>query len=163
METSGQQLLFPTNTPISIVFFWIGFVFGLSSTLLIIGAIIGLCWRSAPRSYRRAIEIMATIQLVTSTLIAGAYIAEILIAFSSNRYGFFTVLHLRFGAYPLNIFALVYWLSVFAILTPQLFWWKRFRRSFPAVLLVALATSFGIWYEPLVVFITRHAEYLPAS
>lgn len=162
METSTVTALFAPGE-IGRIFFWIGYIFGLTSTLLIIGSVLGMCLRPAPRAYSRTIEIMTIILVIGSILITGAYVAEIVIAYASNRYEFFTFMHARFGNYPLDGFALIYWLSVFSVLVPQVFWWARFRRSYLAVLLIALTTSFGIWYERLVVFVTSHSGLVPSS
>lgn len=166
METFAEELLPPKHPFITSIFFGIGFISGLNSTLLLMGAIVGLCWRNAPRAYGRTMEIMAIVQLITSTLIAGAYVSELVIAFfSQNRYEFYAFTHARLGLTGSDLVALLYWLPFFSILAPQFFWWKRFRRSYLSVLLVALATSFGIWYERLVMLVTSYTagDYLPSS
>jgi molybdopterin-containing oxidoreductase family membrane subunit len=50
------------------------------------------------------------------------------------------------------------------ILIPQLFWFRRLRRSIPAMIFVALAVTVGMWMERFVIIvISLHQDYLPSS
>lgn len=58
-----------------------------------------------------------------------------------------------------------YWLQLAVIiLLPQLLWIKKWRKSIIMTLLIIFFTSFGIWFERLVIYITSmYRDYLPSS
>jgi molybdopterin-containing oxidoreductase family membrane subunit len=50
------------------------------------------------------------------------------------------------------------------IIIPQIFWFRRMRRSIPAMLFVATAVTVGMWMERFVIIIiSLHEDYLPSS
>lgn len=50
------------------------------------------------------------------------------------------------------------------IIIPQLFWFRRMRRSIPAMLFVATAVTVGMWMERFVIIvISLYQDYLPSS
>jgi Ni/Fe-hydrogenase subunit HybB-like protein len=50
------------------------------------------------------------------------------------------------------------------IIIPQIFWFRRVRRSIPAMLFVAVAVTVGMWMERFVIIvISLHQDYLPSS
>ena len=50
------------------------------------------------------------------------------------------------------------------IIIPQIFWFRRMRRSIPAMIFVALAVTLGMWMERFVIIvISLHQDYLPSS
>ncbi len=50
------------------------------------------------------------------------------------------------------------------IVIPQLFWFRRMRRSIPAMLFVATAVTVGMWMERFVIIvISLYQDYLPSS
>lgn len=50
------------------------------------------------------------------------------------------------------------------VLSPQLFWFKRLRRSIPVMLLVATLVTIGMWFERFVIIvISLHRDFLPSS
>ena len=128
-------------------FFAIGFIDGLSGTLLIFAAAIGLFLNPVPRPYAMAVEILAIVLLITSTIVAGAYVNELWVAlFGENRFERYTFFHSRFG----TKYAVFYFLHFVSLLLPQCFWNPRFRKSMLAVLLIAVGTSLPQWYERMV-------------
>ena len=45
-----------------------------------------------------------------------------------------------------------------------MFWFRRMRRSIPAIIFVALAVTMGMWMERFVIIvISLHQDYLPSS
>jgi hypothetical protein len=118
-------------------FFYVaGLLTTLSSYSLIVAAVIGLCVSSSPAWVTRAIVILAISLLVTSSIVAVAYIAELLIAYiGANAYE-----RAAFQARATGLYAWAYWSVVGASLVPQFFWVRRFRsRPMPA-LLISIAT-----------------------
>jgi Ni/Fe-hydrogenase subunit HybB-like protein len=50
------------------------------------------------------------------------------------------------------------------IVIPQLLWFRRLRRSIPAMIFVSLAVTVGMWMERFVIIvISLHQDYLPSS
>ena len=50
------------------------------------------------------------------------------------------------------------------ILIPQLYWFRRLRRSIPAMIFVSIAVTIGMWMERFVIIIiSLHQDYLPSS
>jgi Ni/Fe-hydrogenase subunit HybB-like protein len=50
------------------------------------------------------------------------------------------------------------------VLIPQLFWFRRMRRSIPAMIFVAMAVTVGMWMERFVIIvISLSQDYLPSS
>jgi molybdopterin-containing oxidoreductase family membrane subunit len=49
-------------------------------------------------------------------------------------------------------------------LVPQLFWWKRLRRSLPVMFVVSILVNVGMWFERFVIIVTSlHRDFLPSS
>jgi molybdopterin-containing oxidoreductase family membrane subunit len=57
------------------------------------------------------------------------------------------------------------WITIACnVLIPQVLWVPRFRRSYLAMILVALAVTVGMWFERFVIIvISLHQDYLPSS
>jgi molybdopterin-containing oxidoreductase family membrane subunit len=50
------------------------------------------------------------------------------------------------------------------IVIPQLYWFRRLRRSIPAMIFVSIAVTIGMWMERFVIIIiSLHQDYLPSS
>ena len=104
---------------------------------------------------------MAKVLLTTGMLVGFAYSTEVFIAwYSNNPYERFTFLNRAFGPY-----GWAYWLMVFCnVVTPQVFWWKRARRSVPILFAAALLVNVGMWFERFnIIVISLHRDYLPSS
>ena len=49
-------------------------------------------------------------------------------------------------------------------LIPQLFWFKRLRRSIPVMFVIALLVNVGMWFERFVIVVTSLSrDFLPSS
>jgi hypothetical protein len=126
-------------------FFAIGFVDGLSCTLLILAAAIGLFLKPIPRPYALTAEILAIVLLVASAIGASTFISEWWIAlFGGNRFERYAYFQAR-GA--MRSVVVSYALSFVPRLLPQCFWIPRCRKSMLAVLLIAIGASLPHWYE----------------
>jgi hypothetical protein len=155
-----SRVLHP-HTGIDRFFFAAGFVYGLTATLLILGAIIGLFLHPVPRPYAGILEAMSLTLLAASALCAGAYVMEWWVSFSStNRYERFAFYHARLSGFS----GFFYFVEILCLLVPQCFWLRRFRRSLLAILAIATLASSGIWLEKLIIMNTRSStDYLPPS
>jgi molybdopterin-containing oxidoreductase family membrane subunit len=104
---------------------------------------------------------MAKVLLTTGLLVGFAYATELFIAwYSDNLYERFTFMNRAFGPYRW-----AYWTMVFCnIVTPQVFWWRRARRSVPLLFAVAVLVNLGMWFERFnIIVISLHRDYLPSS
>lgn len=107
------------------------------------------------------IESMNKVILVTGTMVGTAYITELFIAwYSGYVYEQFAFLNRAFG---------VYWWAYFAmmscnVLSPQIFWFKKMRRSLFVTFVMSIFVNIGMWFERFVIIATTLArDYLPSS
>jgi len=107
------------------------------------------------------LEKMNKIMLVTGSMVGYAYAMEFFIAwYSGVQPEQFTFLNRAFGPY-----AWAYWIMVSCnVITPQLFWFKKIRRSIPVMFVVAVFVNVGMWFERFVIVVTSLSrDYLPSS
>jgi molybdopterin-containing oxidoreductase family membrane subunit len=109
----------------------------------------------------RHFDSMAKIMLLTGSMVGYAYSMEFFMAwYSGNKYELFTFVNRAFGPY-----AWAYWTMVTCnVITPQLFWSKKVRRSRPALCVLSLFVNVGMWFERFVIIVTSlHRDFLPSS
>lgn len=107
------------------------------------------------------LEKMNVIILVTGTIVGFAYITEFFIAwYSGLEYEQYAFLNRAFGPY-----AWAYWIMMTCnLVTPQLFWFKKLRRSIPVMFALSIFVNIGMWFERFVITITSlHRDFLPSS
>jgi Ni/Fe-hydrogenase subunit HybB-like protein len=107
------------------------------------------------------LEMMNKIMLVTGTLVGYAYTMEFFIAwYSGNQYERFCFVNRMTGPY-----AWAYWCMITCnVLSPQFFWFKRFRTSIPVMFALSITINIGMWFERFVIIVTSlHRDYLPSS
>lgn len=107
------------------------------------------------------IESMNKVILVTGTMVGTAYITELFVAwYSGYVYEQFAFLNRAFG---------IYWWAYFAMMTcnvlsPQIFWFKKMRRSIFVTFVMSIFVNIGMWFERFVIIATSLArDYLPSS
>jgi molybdopterin-containing oxidoreductase family membrane subunit len=50
------------------------------------------------------------------------------------------------------------------VITPQLFWFKKIRKSLLATFIISIFVNIGMWFERFVIIVTSlHRDYLPSS
>jgi len=104
---------------------------------------------------------MAKVLLTTGLLVGLAYATETFVAwYSENPYERFTFLNRAFGPY-----AWAYWLMVGCnVVVPQVFWFRRARRSVPVLLGASLLVNVGMWFERFNIIVTSLSrDYLPSA
>jgi molybdopterin-containing oxidoreductase family membrane subunit len=109
----------------------------------------------------RHFDIMTKLILATSWMVAIAYATEFFIAlYSGNEYERFVFLNRALG--PM---AWSYWIMVSCnIVVPQIFWFRRFRRTLPLVFVATIFINVGMWFERFVIITTSlHRDFLPSS
>src|SRR5262245_1669720 len=107
------------------------------------------------------LEMMNKIMLVTGSLVGYAYSMEFFIAwYSGNEYERYVFINRATGPYWW-----AYWTMVTCnVISPQLFWWKKWRTSIPVMFAVSILINIGMWFERFVIIVTSlHRDYLPSS
>ncbi len=108
----------------------------------------------------RHLENMNKIILLTGSIVGYAYLMEFFTAwYSGARYESFAFINRAFGQH-----AWAYWIMLFCnVAAPQLFWFKRCRRSIPVMFFVVMCVNVGMWFERFVIVISLEQDYLPSS
>ena len=107
------------------------------------------------------LENMNKVITLTGSLVGYAYGMEFFIAwYSGNEYERYVFLNRAFGPY-----AWAYWTMISCnVISPQLFWFKRFRTSIPVMFTVSIFVNIGMWFERYVIIVTSlHRDYLPSA
>lgn len=107
------------------------------------------------------LENMNKIILVTSMMVGYAYTTEFFIAwYSGSAWEKFHFWNRMFGP--------MWWAAAFMygcnMITPQLFWFKRVRRSIPAMFVLSLLINLGMWFERFTIIVSSlYRDFLPSS
>jgi len=107
------------------------------------------------------LEKMNKIMMVTGMMVGYAYGYEFFIAwYSGNLYERFAFMNRAFGPY-----AWAYWTMISCnVIIPQLFWFKKIRRSIPLMFTIAIFINIGMWFERFVIVVsTLSRDFLPSS
>lgn len=109
----------------------------------------------------RHFDLMAKVLLATGLIVLYGYLSEVFYAWYSGSEFELALLQNRF----VGPYAWSYWALLFCNgLVPQLFWFKRFRQSIPALFLVAMVVSVGMWLERwVIVAVSLTRDFLPSS
>ncbi|HET7322346.1 MAG TPA: NrfD/PsrC family molybdoenzyme membrane anchor subunit, partial [Longimicrobiaceae bacterium] len=110
----------------------------------------------------RHLDALAKLILVTGWMLVYSYAIESFLGwYSGDPFERYTFLVAR----PLGLYAVAYWaMTGVNVLIPQLFWWKRMRRS-PVVLFVAsFLIVLSMWAERFTIVVTsQYRDFLPSS
>lgn len=109
----------------------------------------------------RHLENMCKVILATGMMVGYAYAMEFFIAwYSGSRYEQFAFINRAFGPYWW-----AYWTMVSCnVLSPQVFWFKKFRTSPWLMFIVSIFVNIGMWFERFVITVTSlHRDFLPSS
>jgi Ni/Fe-hydrogenase subunit HybB-like protein len=99
--------------------------------------------------------------LATGTMVGYAYLIEFFIAwYGGNPYERFAFINRAFGPY-----AWAYWIMITCnVITPHLFWFKKFRTTPWLMFVVSIFVNIGMWFERFVIIITSLSrDFLPSS
>lgn len=107
------------------------------------------------------VEYMNIVIIVTGSIVGVAYITELFISWYSG---------VEYEAYAfINRATGKYWWSYWAMMTcnvisPQLFWVKKWRRSLIFTFIMSIVVNIGMWFERFVIIVTSiHRDYVPSS
>jgi molybdopterin-containing oxidoreductase family membrane subunit len=107
------------------------------------------------------LEVMNKIIMTTGMMVGYAYASEFFIAwYSGVEFEKFAFINRAFG--PM---AWSYWIMVSCnVIFPQIFWFKKARRSLPVMFVISIIVNIGMWFERFVITVTSlHADFLPAN
>jgi len=107
------------------------------------------------------LEKMNKVILATGMMVGYAYAMEFFIAwYSGVQFEQFVFINRAFGPY-----AWAYWIMVSCnVIFPQLFWFRKLRRSIPVMMVVVIFVNVGMWFERFVITVTSlHRDFLPSS
>jgi len=109
----------------------------------------------------RHLDAMAKIMLLTGSMVGFCYATEFFIAwYSGNPYEQYAFLNRAFGPYGWS-----YWIMVSCnLLVPQLYWFRKIRRSPLWLAVTSVLVNVGMWFERFVIIVTSlHRDFLPSS
>ncbi len=109
----------------------------------------------------RHLENMAKILLATGLIVGYGYVMEAFMAFySGNVYERYAIANRMAGPYRF-----IYWSLIFCnIVSPQILWFRKARRSVPILFAMAMIVNVGMWLERFViVVVSLHRDFLPSS
>ncbi len=107
------------------------------------------------------LEKMNKIMLLTGSMVGYAYAMEFFIAwYSGLPIERFTFINRAFGPY-----AWTYWIMISCnVISPQLFWFKKIRRTIPVMFVIAIFVNIGMWFERFVIIVSSLSrDFLPSS
>ncbi len=142
-------------------YFVAGAIFAGFAMVLILAIPIRAFYRLEDFITLRHLDNMAKIILVTGMIVSYGYMMEVFFGwYSANPYESFMISNRMKGPY-----ATIYWLLIACnVLAPQLFWLKSMRASIPALFIVSVIVSFGMWFERFIIVVTSlHRDFLPSS
>ncbi|TAL51685.1 MAG: hydrogenase [Chitinophagaceae bacterium] len=110
------------------------------------------------------IDVMNKIIVLTGSIVGIAYLTELFIAwYGANKYEEFAFLQNRVN---LNSpYGWAYWIMMGCnVLSPQIFWIKKMRRSLELTFFMSILINIGMWFERFVIIVTSvYREYLPSA
>lgn len=108
------------------------------------------------------IDAVCRVLIFISLIMGTAYITEIFVAwYSGNPYEMYMFFKNRLtGEY-----AVQFWIMFISnAIVPQLFWFKKMRRSMLVVFVVSIIINIGMWFERYNIIVTSLSrDYLPSS
>ena len=149
------------HTTISPPFFVAGAIFSGFAMVLLLAIPLRRFFRLEAFITMHHLDNLAKLLLATGFLVTYGYLIEIFRGwYSGSIFEEATVLNRFFGTY-----APLYWAMLLAnVLVPQLFWFRRARRSVPVLFIVALVVLIGMWLDRFVVVVASlYQDYLPSA
>jgi len=107
------------------------------------------------------LDAMCKVVLTTGSIVALAYATEFFVAwYSGNPYERYVFLNRALGPYKW-----AFWIMVSCnVITPQFFWFEKFRRTPWIIFILCIFVNIGMWFERFVIIVTSlHRDYLPSS
>ena len=107
------------------------------------------------------LETMNKVILLTSCMVGYSYAMEYFIAwYSEEPYEQFVFMNRLAGPYAWAIWTMM----TCNVFIPALFWFKKIRRSLPAMFVITICVNIGMWFERFNIIVTSlHRDFLPAN
>jgi len=110
------------------------------------------------------IEVMNKVIVLTGSIVGIAYLTELFIAWYSHvEYEWFAF---RYNRVDLSSpYGWAYYLMMGCnVLSPQIFWFRKMRRSILVTFFMSILVNIGMWFERFVIIVTSiYRDYLPSS
>jgi molybdopterin-containing oxidoreductase family membrane subunit len=110
----------------------------------------------------RHLDALAKLMLAMGLMLTYSYLIESFMSwYSADAAERYTYLFAR----PFGPYAVAYWImTALNILTPQLFWWRRFRTNRIVLFVASLAILCGMWMERFIIIVSSlNRDFLPSS
>lgn len=107
-------------------------------------------------------DAIARVLIFISLIMGTAYVTEIFVSwYSGNEYEMFTFFHNRItGEYSFQFWAMF----ICNAIIPQVFWFKKVRKSMLGLFIVSIFINIGMWFERFNIVITSLGnDYLPSN
>jgi molybdopterin-containing oxidoreductase family membrane subunit len=133
-------------------YFFVRWVFGVSGAAVVLLSLAALIVRRRKRSLISAVDTIAWVAIVAGALVSCAYIGELWhLLLGGYQLDRFTPMYLRLSGgggrlYELGLFI--------AVIAPQLFWFRKVRRTPWISLLVALLVIASANFKSIVMMLT---------
>jgi len=107
------------------------------------------------------VESMNKVILLTGSIVGTAYLTELFISwYSGYIYEQFAFFNRALGPYWWSYFGMM----ACNVLSPQIFWFKKYRRSIFVTFFMSIFINIGMWFERFVIIATTLArDYIPSS
>lgn len=149
------------HTTIFPPYFVVGAIFSGFAMVVTLLTIMRVLYRMEHYITDTHLELMNKVILATSIIVAYAYGSEFFIAwYSGHEYEQY-----QFLSRPFGVYAIPFWIMVTCnAFIPQLFWFKKIRRSVPAMFVISIFVNIGMWFERFNIFIiSLHNDFLPSN
>jgi Ni/Fe-hydrogenase subunit HybB-like protein len=110
------------------------------------------------------IDVMNKIIVLTGSIVGVAYLTELFIAwYGQNPYENFAFMQNRVNL--LSPYGWAYYIMMGCnVLSPQIFWFRKMRRSLVVTFFMSVIVNIGMWFERFVIIVTSiYREYIPSG
>ncbi len=143
-------------------YFVVGAIYSGFALVLILVIPIREAWQLHDVITDRHLDRLAQITLATAWMLLYSYVCETFVAwYSGDQFERYTYLFAR----PFGPYGLVYWtMTVFNLVVPQIFWWRRMRRSALAGVIAGSFILIGMWEERFLIIVSSlNRDFLPSA
>jgi Ni/Fe-hydrogenase subunit HybB-like protein len=155
VEPGWHTTLFPP-------YFVVGAIFSGFAMVLTLMVIVRKVYKLTDYVTDNHMDAIARILVFVSLIMGTAYATEVFIGwYSGNEYEMFTFFRNRItGDYSVQFWGMI----ICNAFIPQLFWFRKIRRSWVGLLLVSLFINLGMWFERFNIVVTSLSkDYLPSN
>jgi len=155
VEPGWHTTLFPP-------YFVVGAIFSGFAMVMTLMVIIRKIYRFTDYVTDNHMDAIARILVFISLIMGTAYATDVFVAwYSGNEYEMFTFFRNRItGDYTVQFWGMI----ICNAIIPQLFWFRKVRRSWIGLLIVSLFINLGMWFERFNIVITSLTkDFLPSN